>query len=226
LEPVYFTLGIFNHATRCQHSAWRCIGYLKVDYCTVESVDYSNEVHGDPSEILRSNCETPSKPNIVFPKSGTASYVPNNLRDYHAMLNVVLEGLKEAVNNDDGFKWNFTIDGISLKNDHYLNFKIMFIMGDTLAHDKLVGLIKGPSCKNNLCRYCNCPFEETDNHLFHFKHTRMSVIKKMIRDGKHLEVKKLGYYPLIDNIFFDMKYCDEERGINGCLLLETLHFFY
>ena len=219
-------MGIFNHSTRCKHSAWRCLGYLKVDYCTVESIDSINEVHIDPSVKLKTDFATTSCNAILFPKNGNTSYVPNNLRDYPAMLNVIFDDLKAAVNNEDGFKWNFTIDGKSLKKDHYLNFKIMFIMGDTLAHDKLVGLIKGPSCKNNLCRYCNCPFEETDNHLFHFKHTRMSVIKKMIRDGKHLEVKKMGYYPLIDNIFFDMKYCDEERGINGCLLLETLHFFY
>jgi hypothetical protein len=221
LEPVYFTLGIFNNSTRRKSNAWKSLGFIKVN-------NYGKDDNGamqhniDPSERSHPNNR---HNNTNHPKQGIPGYVPPKLRDYHSMLNSILEEVVEATNCDNGIPWKFTIDNVHNNSNYNLIFKILFIIGDTLAHDKLVCMVKGPSSKNNLCRYCNCPFEETDNPKFKFKYTNMMDLKDKFHRKKYEKIKKkMGYYPLQDNVFFKMMYCDNNRGANGAMPSEALHF--
>ena len=53
----------------------------------------------------------------------------------------------------------------------------------------------------------------------------MSDLYQLIQTGQHMKVRSRGYYPLLENVFFNMKYCDQDRGLNGAMPLEALHFF-
>ena len=158
------------------------------------------------------------------PRVGDKGYVPMKTKDYHAIISCIVEDLIEATNKNDGYKCRLHINNEPLCTEHELIFKVAFVMGDTMAHDKLVCLKKGANSGNNLCRICDVPFDETDDEFCFPKYTRMQDLVHFMRVGNHSKLKELGYWPLIDNAFFKMKYLDDDRGINGSTPSESLHF--
>ena len=99
-------------------------------------------------------------------------------------------------------------------------------MGDTMAHDKLVCLIKGPNTLNNLCRNCDISFEETDNPVCTFKYTEINNLNNLIVGKIFSKVRAMGYYPLQNNPIMQLQYCDHEKGMNGSMFSEALYFIF
>jgi hypothetical protein len=99
-------------------------------------------------------------------------------------------------------------------------------MGDTEGHNKLCGLVGGNG--NPLCRYCDCKRNETRNPRVKYRFTCTSKIQDCIRKGAagcHEVRRRMGYYCLLHNGFDGIEFCDDERGLNGALPPEILHFF-
>ena len=97
-------------------------------------------------------------------------------------------------------------------------------MGDTLAHDKFVGLVKGPTTNNPICRYCKCSFDDTDNPRVISQLTTMKEMVSLMDKRNYRKIKNLGYYSITNNAFYKLWYCDEKSGVHGAVPLESLHF--
>ena len=82
------------------------------------------------------------------------------LRDYHAILDVILTPLRE-LQKTAGIYWELPYRGHVYKVVFIL--PVMFVIGDTETHDKLVGKysFRGSTNVARLCRYCDCPSDKT-----------------------------------------------------------------
>jgi hypothetical protein len=184
LEPVTFTLAIFNYETRMKPEAWRTLGFIRsVDSNTI---DLSAQL---TKEQLR-DMKLPSKKDDRSKKS--SGYVPPSRRDYHAILYCIMDGVRK-VHKKGGLYWKFTYDGIKEPDRLVLvKFPVLFIMGDTEGHNKLCALVGGASAISNnpLCRYCTCKKDDTDNPDAKRQHIKTPELQKLIRDGKTDRVRK------------------------------------
>ena len=176
LEPVCFTLGIFNRKTRNQGHAWRTIGYM---------------------------------PNFnLLPKYKQNAKM--KLQDYHFVLAKIFEEVYELQTGDGVAHTLFGIDCI-------LKIPIFSFIGDTEGHDKLVGRLGSRNKAPTICRYCICPYIDTDNQNVNAAFIKQNDIQK---GGSILQ--KLGYYD-IKNACHKLLYCDNERGIHGATPGELVH---
>ena len=90
MEPIFFTLGIFNCETRRQADARRCLRFVK------ETENKSNQIfeiedNVDPSEKNLPSIARKSTKN--HPRIGDQGYVPMKTKDYHAIISCILEDL-------------------------------------------------------------------------------------------------------------------------------------
>ena len=100
----------------------------------------------------------------------------------------------------------------------------MFIIGDTDGHDKLIGKYGNRNNTARLCRYCNCPFNETDNPWFSFKPVFQKTVQNLIAKNDEKKLKAMSMH-CVKNAWHDVLFCDNERGLHGCTLAEIMHCF-
>ena len=81
VNPLTFTLGIFNRATRNKASAWRTMGYVD-DLLNFDDKD------------VRKDQKASSK-----------------ARDVHAIINLILQEMKSMQGKDGGFEWTLILNG-------------------------------------------------------------------------------------------------------------------
>ena len=113
-------------------------------------------------------------------------------------------------------------------------------MGDTMEHNKLCSLRSGSNA-TYVCRICNCPSTHLDEPC-----TAMTLEDKrdrkckgeriphntfILTDAKNIKlncsiksdkVVEMGYYPCMENILYDLTFCDP-LGINISTPPEALH---
>ena len=73
--------------------------------------------------------------------------VPHNHNDFHAQMCIILGDLKLLQDLEEGVLWQFTIDGKTNPTIYQLFFPILYIIGDTMEHNKLVSLKNGPTAE-------------------------------------------------------------------------------
>ena len=141
------------------------------------------------------------------------------MQDYQYMTEIILESYKEAQKNS--IAWELNVRG-KLKKVSFL-IPTLFIIGDTDGHDKLVGKF-GTRNSNvkRLCRYCDCPFDSTDDPSYVYKLNKADLIAKKINDGKVDELKDISMH-CVRNAWVDVHFCDVERGIFGATPAEAMH---
>ena len=219
LEPVCFTLGCFDYETRCKPEAWRTLGFIKKNI-TVDSNITLEQILGD--KILKKDApstmqQQPSRKDLPKVPPGTNG----NLVDYHAMLSVILEDLYSVQQLEDGLQWSFKRGQEVGENDNFnIKCPILFIMGDTMGHNKLAGLKNGASTENPQCRLCTLPKDQMDDPTAQADKTTRDKF-----DENHQPLDSgLGHHKLENNILRKMLYCDDHYGLNGALVPEALHF--
>jgi hypothetical protein len=165
----------------------------------------------------------------------TIGYIPNMAKiemvnmtstqkqeDYHAMLNVIVTPLAK-LQQLEGIAWK-----MMYKNKvHQVVFKIpvLFISGDSVGHDQLVGRTMSYANANFLCRCCNCPAAETGNPYFKFKPTKQSKIERLLLRNDTDGLEAMGYINIRNNALHQLIFCDTEQGVNGSTPAELLHTF-
>ena len=84
-----------------------------------------------------------------------------------------------------------------------------------------------------LCRYCNTPYDETDNTGYKFEHNRCDQVNILIeaanfsmsKESKEKSIEKLrkmSQHP-VENAWKDINFCDKKRGIFGATPAEVMH---
>jgi hypothetical protein len=140
-----------------------------------------------------------------------------------------MEGYKE-IQDSGGFPWDLRFKG-ELHSVQFIPF-VPFIKGDTVEHDKHCGHY-GSRTKGikQLCRYCYCPNNETDNPYFdeqdqesEWPRKTQAAIDQLIKDGDKLGLKNISQHA-IHNCFYSISFGKHNKcGIHGACPLEVLHW--
>ena len=142
------------------------------------------------------------------------------VQDYHFVLSHILESYKDAQNME--LRWMLHYRGQS--HDVSLQMPLLYVIGDTEGHDKLCAHYQNRTKSNAICRYCQCPSDQTGNPDASYKKTSAKYIANLARRRNLDELKRLSYHCVV-NAFNDIKFCDPTRGINGATPGELLHVF-
>jgi len=223
-EPFMFTLGVFKQSLRTKPMAWRNLGFTR----------------GNPKTKFSNADKQRGKQNVHKFAQKDPRHVPDNHRDFHAQVRTLLQELLLIQQLKDGIKWQFTIDGVKQGKVYHLYFPILFFMGDTMEHNKLCSLRGGPNA-TYVCRICNCPSTHLDEPCTAMtledkrernrKGQRIPANTFILTDAKKIKLNRLecpqkvvemGYYPCIENILYDLTFCDP-LGINISTPPEALH---
>jgi Plavaka transposase len=145
--------------------------------------------------------------------------------DYHAMLKVVIAPLEE-LQKSNGVNLQMAYKGSTFSVS--LRIPILFISGDSVGQDQLVGRqmkYHGLTENAHLCRYCDIPYRHSDNPSYKSKRTRASDIAKYIKERNTARLNEIGYYAIDENALHGLSFCDNKYGLNGSLPADLLHTF-
>ena len=120
-------------------------------------------------------------------------------------------------------EWDLIINKNNVKV--YFSIPTLFIIGDTDGHDKIVGKFASRTSNvKRLCRYCNCPYDETDNPDFHFNYNRKKDVISKIEKRKETELRNMSFH-CVENAWSNIIFCDDKRGVYGATPAEIMHCF-
>jgi hypothetical protein len=125
--------------------------------------------------------------------------------DYHALLNVVLAPLA-VIQTYNGLAWKMDYNDVMF--EVILKIPILFICGDSEVQDKLVGsrMIHSSGSgtfTGHICRYCDVPYDSTDNPFYDGKLTKASDIARLMALRRTQMISGMGYLNIEKNASFN-----------------------
>ena len=141
------------------------------------------------------------------------------VENYHHIISIILKDFIECQKLK--FGWEIQT-GEHTFNKVYFSIPVLFIIGDTEGHDKLAGRYTSRHKVARLCRYCDCPFSETDNPEYKFKYNDHTKMMKYISNGTPDQLQAISQHP-INNAWEKVLFCDNKRGIFGAICGDILH---
>ena len=203
IEPVAFTLGIFNRKTRHSSSAWRVLGYIP----DIEKTTHLN--HKDLSKEVQLE--------------------DRNLKKlhYHQMLQCILSDV-HIIQQSNGIKMKlpFMKESKMYIKEVKMYFPIAFVIGDTIGADKLCSRKQNytPTKLGNtgISRDCNCIYKYS--HLHDFKCTFIS--RELVTNSHPTVRERLGFTKHLFNVFDFLDLGYSMYGINSHSPPECLHQWY
>lgn len=213
ITALKMTLGIFTRKYRELDEAWRVLGHVhsvsknqakgKKLFKRSGHVD-ARGLDADDDEDDENSVKDPAGPS----------------KDLHKMLDVMLESYREV--QEKGFKWDLRYRGKTYDVE-FVPF-VIFLKCDTQEGDMLCGSYTNRT-KNvkQLCRYCTCPNNETDNPQARYDFKTVPMIKALV-DAGDLEGLKAISQHCFDNAFYKIRFSPiSNRGIHGATPSEMLH---
>jgi hypothetical protein len=141
--------------------------------------------------------------------------------DYHAILDVLLESLRELI--ADGMIVDINYKGQVYKNCE-LVFFVPFVKCDGDEGDKLCLSYRSRGKDiSQLCRICKCPNEETDDVNAHHDFKTETEMKKLYAKKdlkKHKDLSQICAKNAFHSIRFGLH---NDRGIHGATPMDMLH---
>jgi hypothetical protein len=142
--------------------------------------------------------------------------------DYHTMLSVVLDGLLELLNNNEGFYWEFNnVPGVKGPVKKKLVFALSFIIGDTKGHDVLCGRMGSHNFTTGLCRDCDMTTLNSDKPDFACNFIKQSDLELMSPP----EMKAKSFYFIEQLAFRKIPFGCSPYGINCATAIDVIHMF-
>jgi len=220
VTAVQFSLGIFSRVARDKEHMWRTLGYVPA-YCKTASQGkayFKQTGHADAQM---------SYLNRYLEDEGDFDNGDDNLdtvsaQDLHAMLEVILSGFIPLQNR--GFYWDLRYKGIVYKRVKFVPF-VIFFKADTEEAEKLSGSFNNHTEKvSQLCRYCECPTHDSDNHLADKYRLKTKTRIKRLYDRGELEELRLLSQQYIDNKLYPLRMgLHSDQHIHGSCPMEMLH---
>jgi hypothetical protein len=215
ITALKMTLGIFNRAYRDQPQAWRVLGHVQAVTKNISKarkrMRESRHVAGSSSQLR------PGEGRGRVPKELNRS---GPSRDLHAMLDKILESYRKLQQN--GIAWDLSFKG-KIWEVVFIPY-VLFVKCDTKEGDLLCGSYTSYTQHvKNLCRYCRCPNEDTDNPQAYYELKTVPMIKKLV-DAKDLPALKQISQQCSQNAFWRIRFSPlNDRGIHGACASEMLH---
>jgi hypothetical protein len=219
VTALKMTIGLLNCRARDREHAWRSLGYVP-DYAKADS--RGKHILVESGHVSAHATHLDSSLDEDEGVNAAAELEVDKAADYHAIRAVLLETLKEVI--EEGMVISIFFKGKVHKNCE-LVFFIPFVKCDGDEGDKLCCLYR--SCGQHvqqLCRYCQCPNEATDDHSnadWPFK--TEPLLKKLFEQNNAQKLQKLSQI-CINNAFHDLGFgLHNDRGIHGAYPIEILH---
>jgi hypothetical protein len=216
VTAVQFTLGIFTREARDKEHLWRTLGYVP-GYSSGKSKGksfFKDSGHADAQMAYQKRrndegVDTIDDKDIV------------KAQDLHAMLEVILRGFLPL--QDRGFIWDLQYKGKVYKDVKFIPF-VPFWKSDTDEAEKLAGSYT--SRTNNvsqLCRYCECPTEQSDRCLANYPLKTKNKIQKLVSRNDTEKLKKLSQHNIQNATYALRMGLHSDQHIHGSCPLEMLH---
>ena len=128
--------------------------------------------------------------------------------------------------NQGGFKWSVH-DKDNIERVAYFVPYVPHIKGDTEEHDKFCGHYTSRTKRiKQLCRYCCCPNDDTDNPRAKYKLKNPAMIQCLVDRRELQKLKDLSQH-CIDNAWYKIHFGQHnKRGVHGGTVSEMLHAIY
>ena len=213
---VKMTLSIFTREYRMKDEAWATVGYV-VNYSHAKATGRALLVESqhDQAEAIRHE---------VGDRGGRGPKISSGrekAQDFHAQLEAILKSYLPLEAN--GMLWDLVYRGKLYRNCELVFWTVM-VKCDTDEAEMMTGKYRSRTGNvKQLCRYCTCPNEETDNHLADYPYKTVEMVDKLIRnkDKKGLKAISQQY---IDNAWYKVRFNPADgRGIHGATPSEMLH---
>lgn len=216
VTALKFTLGIFHRKARERPHMWRTLGYLPV-ISKDKSRGRRKLIQSGHVDGMIGHHDLAEHEGMV----GTDVDDVCKAQDMHSMLALILEDFVKIQNR--GFVWDLMYKGKEYKSIEFVPF-VPFIKCDTEEADRLVGkYLSRTKNVSQLCRYCCCPTQESDQPNANYGRKTVPMIRQLIEDGDLEGLKELSQQ-LIDNAMYALRFgMHNEEGVHCACLLEMLH---
>lgn len=207
-----------EEASTALESVVSSIGTPSLDDKTINSaISYQNENSNDSSRS-RNSVDTDNDSSNSEETEATAV----KAQDLHTQMETILEHSGFLQVQRTGFAWNLNYKGQILP----VTFKLYvpFIKGDTDEHDRHCGSYtsRGQNVAQ-LCRYCQCPNEDTDNPTANYPLKTKPMIQQLV-DAGDLDGLQMLSQQYIRNAWYDVLFgLHNEMGVHGACPSEMLH---
>ena len=216
VTSLKMTLGIFNRKARDREYAWKTLGsvpnFVKensrgkkifVESGHVASKAYEYDLDSDEGE------------------DDEAENKAQKAADYHCILAAILESYKEL--ETEGMLFDIKYRGKLYKNIELI-FYIHCIKCDTDEADKLCLSYRSRGWKvAQLCRYCLCPTDQTDDPNANYPLKTEPMIKRLVDQGNEGKLQKISQHNA-NNAWHGFRFgLHNTCGIHGACPMELLH---
>lgn len=211
---VRFSLGIFTKKARRLDHCWRSLGYVVQNSSpegkSAKVFQETEHLAVQDDDSVDSGCSFKT----------TEGLGEHTTQDFHAQLDVILEGLVEL--QETGFIWDLRYKNRTYYDLHFEVF-VPFVKCDTKEGDILSGKFTSRSNTKMLCRYCHIPLTEGDNHLYKVKYKTQDAIEKLVKDRNTDALTNLSQAYLLNAMHKVRFSMGNRRGIHGSCPSEMLH---
>lgn len=246
IEALKFTVGILNSRARDKAFVWKNLGYVtKFLGEETEAKDIVRESSHMDADCYVSDVETWDSDeefdNLTRTTASGAAYSDDeeeeeeeevneedlepkipacSAQDTHTMLETMLASYREL---EHGFDWDLRYKGKTYQVT-FVPF-VMFIKGDTKEHDMHCGKYQVRTGNvANLCRYCCCPTNETDNPHTKNKAKTQPMIQKLIDNEDTEALQEISQHRIV-NCWYSIRFGQHNNhGVHGACPLDLLHW--
>ena len=214
VTAVKLTLGIFSRKAREKDHCWRILGYIPavLKHKSKGRRIMLDSLHVDGIMAHQDALED---------EGGADNNAISKAQDFHTMLEVVLKSYVKLQNT--GFVWDLAYKGRVYQNVEFVLFT-PFMKVDGEEADKLCG--KYLSRTRNvaqLCRYCECPTDKSDDPLADYRLKTKPRINALISQNNVYALQQLSQHA-INNCMYALRFGAHNRqGVHGACPMEMLH---
>ena len=214
VTAVKISLGIFTRKAREKDHMWRILGFIPA-------------VSKHKSRGKRLMLESMHVDGVMYHQNALeeeGQATDNKVckaQDLHCMLREILSDYVKL--QAKGFIWNLPYQNSVYNNIHFVLFT-PFLKVDGDEAEKLCGKYtsRGQHVKM-LCRYCECPTDQTDQPKAAYPYKTPAKIQKLVDKNDEEALKNLSQQN-ISNAMYDIRFGrHNDRGIHSACPMEMLH---
>ena len=214
ITAVKISLGIFTRKARDKDYMWRTIGYTPT---------ISNQKSRGKRIMIDSNHfeSIMAHPDALEDEGEETDNTIFKAQDLHTMLAEILRNYVQL--QDSGFYWDLHYNGKIYKDIEFVMYTPFFKVDGDEA-EKLCGKYTSRGANvAQLCRYCECPTDETDNPKADYNYKTKTQIKALTDAKKEDELQQMSQQ-VIQNATHKLRLGSQnDRGIHGACPMEMLH---
>jgi hypothetical protein len=221
VTALKMSIGLLNRRARDREHAWRNLGFV-TNYTKEDTQGRKMFIESGHVSALERYCnESEEEDGKEEDDDDDETDAIDKAADYHAILSVLLQSLKDLI--ADGMVVDINYKGKIYKNCE-LVFFVPFVKCDGDEGDKLCLSYRSRGAHvQQLCRYCQCPTDETDNHLAKYPFKTEPMLKSLYEEKNLERLKELSQIGA-NNAFHGLRFgLHNKRGIHGGCPWELLH---